>query len=112
MEVEQYLSAIPDGRRERFQSILRTIRSLYPDAVESMKYKMPTYSLGDGWVAVANQKNYISLYTCAPQHIASFQMKHPTIKTGKGCINFRDRDEILIEDIKPVIRSAIEYRHD
>jgi len=48
-----------------------------------MKYKMPTYQVGDGWVAIANQKNYISLYTCGYHHIVGFKNNNPGIKTGK-----------------------------
>jgi len=111
MGVSEYINNIPEKRKIRFQSIITIIKSLYPMAEESMRYKMPTYELGEAWVAVANQKSYISVYTCSAEHIASFKKKHPNLKTGKGCINFRDRDEIPQNDLKAVIKSAIEYRH-
>ena len=111
MSVQDYVGNTPEGRRERLLSIILLIKKLYPDAEESMKYRMPTYSLREGWVAVANQKNYISLYTCSPQHLASFRKAHPGIKTGKGCINFRDKDAMPLDDLQPVIRSAMENRH-
>ncbi len=72
---------------------------------------MPTYEAGEGWVAAANQKNCISLYTCSAEHLESFKRKHPKIKTGKGCINFKDSDDIPINDLIPVIKSAMEFRH-
>lgn len=73
-----------------------------------MKFRMPTYTVGAGWVALANQKNYISLYTCGYHHIEGFKVKHPEIKTGKGCINFRDKDELPINDICEVIQHAVQ----
>ena len=111
MKLEEYLKHIPENRKARFLLILSTIKSLYPQTEESMKYKMPTYMSEDGWVAAANQKNYISVYTCSAEHIKDFKKKHPGIKTGKGCINFKDSDEIPIEDLKPVIKQAMEPRH-
>lgn len=111
MEISDYIASIPENRKERFLSLIDVITSLYPNAIASMKYKMPTYEEGEGWVSVANQKNYISLYTCSSQHLESFKKKHAEIKTGKGCINFRDRDEIPLQDLEPVIKSAIEYSH-
>jgi len=90
-------------------SVHKLILRLYPDAVISMGYKMPTYRLGDGWLALANQKNYISLYTCGASHLVSYKQKHPQQKTGKGCINFRERDEIHHKDLETVIKSAIEF---
>jgi len=83
------------------------IVDLHPTAIVDMKYKMPTYQIGDEWVAIANQKNYVSLYTCEYQHIAAFKEKHPKIKTGKGCINFKPDDVLPIKDLKAVIKHAI-----
>jgi uncharacterized protein YdhG (YjbR/CyaY superfamily) len=107
-DVQAYIDAIPQNRLERFLSIHKLIVQLHPDAIVDMRYKMPTYGVGDGWVALANQKHYISLYTCSAFHLESYQSKHPQQKTGKGCINFRARDEIHYDDLAKVIRHAIE----
>jgi len=77
-----------------------------------MLYKMPTYQVDDGWVAIANQKRYVSLYTCGYHHIADFKAKHPQIKTGKGCINFRQKDELPLDDLKAVVTHAIMHPKD
>ena len=106
-----YLDAIPAGRRARVDALRDLIRRLYPEAEESMDYKMPTFRQGEGWVAVANQKQYVSLYTCAAEHLAPFKKKHPGINTGKGCIRFKDRDELPLDDLEQVITSAMEFRH-
>ncbi len=107
-KIEDYIDTIPESRLDRFMSIHKLIMQLYPDAAVDMRYKMPTYRVGDGWVALANQKNYISLYTCSESHIESYRLKHPQQKTGKGCINFRVRDEIYYEDLEFVIKHAID----
>ena len=107
--IEHYVREIPEDRSDRFHSLHSLIISLYPDAVVDMTYKMPTYKVGEGWVALANQKNYISLYTCGYHHIESFKEKHPNIKTGKGCINFRDKDPLPLKEIEEVVRHAIEH---
>ena len=106
--VDAYIQAIPAQRAERFARLHELILSLYPEAEVDMRYRMPSYRLGDGWVALANQKHYLSLYTCASAHIAEFKASHSDIKTGKGCINFRDRDPLPLEDITKVVRHAIE----
>ena len=106
--IEHYIQSIPEQRRERFISIHKRILKLYPDVVVDMSYSMPTYRYGKGWVALANQKNYISLYTCAESHIEIYKRRHPQQKTGKACINFRARDEIAYDDLEDVIRHALE----
>lgn len=109
-DLEAYLAQIPPQRKPRFDSIMQLIRDLYPQAQLSMRYKMPTFDYAEGWIALANQKSYISLYTCMAQHIAGFRQRHPQIKTGTGCINFRDRDPIPLDDLKAVVESAMEYK--
>jgi uncharacterized protein YdhG (YjbR/CyaY superfamily) len=106
-ELQPYFKNLPKDRLNRLKELHSLILELFPSATTSMKYKMPTYEWQDGWVALANQKNYISLYTCGPQHLASFKKKYPDLKTGKGCINFRDKDEIPYSALKDVITSAI-----
>lgn len=108
-DVEEYIHALPTQRSERFNRIHALIVTLFPAAIVDMSYSMPTYKLGEGWVALANQKQYISLYTCGYHHIEQFRLNHPAIKTGKGCINFRDKDELPMGDIEQVIRHAIEH---
>ena len=107
-KVTDYIQSIPDQRLERYMSIYDLILDLYPDVTVDMSYKMPTFRYGDGWVALANQKNYISLYTCGASHLEPYKKKYPQQKTGKGCINFRAHDEIHLCDLEKVIKHAIE----
>ena len=108
-EVNHYLSAVAEPRKAKVDTLHELILSLYPEASVDLGYKMPTYRVGDGWVALANQKNYVSLYTCGYHHIEAFKKKHPGIRSGKGCLNFRDRDELPLDDLAAVIRHAIEH---
>lgn len=108
-EVEKYLSEIPDERKGIVTELHSMIMGLYPGAEVDMQYKMPTYHFKEGWVAIANQKNYVSLYTCGYRHISKFKEKHPKIKTGKGCINFKLKDPLPIPDLKKVVKHAIEH---
>ena len=108
-EAQAYFAAVPANRKPRIEALHSLILTLFPDAIVDMHYKMPTYRSGDGWVAIANQKNYISLYTCGYHHIEGFKTKHPSIKTGKGCINFKDKDPLPLGDIENVIKHAIEH---
>ena len=106
-DVRKYFDALPDNRKTHVEMLHAAIMACFPKSTLDMKYKMPTYSQGEGWVAIANQKNYVSLYTCSAAHLAEFKIKHPNYKTGKGCINFREKDEIPETDIKDVIKHAI-----
>lgn len=106
-----YLADLPQSRRARIDALVELVLGLYPHAEVSLKYRMPTFETDTGWVALANQKSYVSFYTCSAIHIEGFKATHPGIKTGKGCINFRDRDEIPLSDLEPVVRRAMASDH-
>lgn len=108
-DLEDYFSTVPEHRKSRLNALHTVILKLFPEIDVSMQYKMPTYRFAGGWVACANQKNYISLYTCGYHHIEPFKQQFPDIKTGKGCINFRDKDPFPLEAIGAVIKHAIEH---
>ena len=106
-EVSDYFDKVPEVRKPVVTALHEAIMGAFPEATVDMKYRMPTYWHGAGWVALANQKNYVSLYTCGYHHIRDFKEKHPRIITGKGCINFKETDSIPIEDIRNVVRHAM-----
>mgnify|MGYP001824059942 FL=1 len=104
--VAAYFDAVPEKRRPLVDVLHDLITSLYPSAEISLSWGMPTYRRGDGWVSLANQKRYVSLYTCDAGHLAAFKARHPEIRTGKACINFKSMDEIPA-DTADVIRAAM-----
>ena len=108
-EVQRYMDAVPEDRKQVVGKLHALIIGLYPNAEVDMSYKMPTYKAKGGWVAWANQKRYVSFYTCGPHHIAEFKEKYPDIKTGKGCINFKPTDTIPEAALKQVVKHAIEH---
>ena len=110
--VKEYFEGIPEDRKPGVLTLHETIMEEFPEATVDMKYKMPTYSFKDGWVAIANQKNYVSLYTCGYHHIEGFKERFPKIKTGKGCINFKEKDILPLDEIRMVIRHAILHPKD
>lgn len=101
--IDEYLEGIPPGRRQRVAKLIGSIDSWFPEAAISMKYRMPTFEANRNWVAVANRKSYVSLYTCSEETIQPYIKKHPETKHGKGCLNFRDRDEIDFPDLREVV---------
>ena len=107
-DVQVYFDAVPDERKPVVDKLHELIPGLYTDVAVDMSYRMPTYKAKDGWVALANQKSHVSLYTCGAHHLVAFKARHPKIKTGKGCINFKVTDRIPVQAVKTVIKHAIE----
>ena len=106
--VQQFIASVPTDRRPLFDHLQSFILGLYPQAEVALFYQVPTYRVKSGWVALGYWKEGISLYTNRPNLIAEFKSKYPTIKTGKGSINFKLTDAIPTAALKRVIRHAIE----
>lgn len=106
-EVERYFDAVPADRRSRLRLLHTLIVRRFPDVRIDLRYRMPTYTRNGAWVAIANQKHYVSLYTCDPIHLEAFRRSHPAIKTGKGCINLRDGDVLPRKALVGVIEHAL-----
>ena len=103
---QDYINSLPQQRRERVLALQKMILDVAPDATIDMHYKMPSYHVGDQWVAIASQKFYISLYTCTRENIENFRNACPEIRTGQGGINFKDKDKLAEGAIKEVISAA------
>ena len=87
--------------------LINLILGVFPKAKLSMRYKMPTFETGEGWMSLASQKTYVSVYTCSPDKIAPYLDRHPETRCGKGCLNFRDSDEIDEKTLGLVVRNAL-----
>jgi len=64
LSYEQYLASLPPQRRSEIERVWRVVRQNVPDGyVEEIGPKFLSFKANDDWyVALANQKNYISLY--------------------------------------------------
>jgi hypothetical protein len=72
-----------------------------------MARRMPTYRLGQEWVAWASQRGRLALYTRADERIAGFRARHPEVDAGAGCLRFRDGQRLPLADLAEVVRRAL-----
>ena len=107
--VATYFRSVPEDRKALLRELHDMVLRLYPHVRVDLQYKMPTYHVGEGWVAIANQKHYVSLYTCGYHHIEQFKQRCPQVKTGKGCINLRVKDDIPWPELDYVAKHAIDH---
>jgi uncharacterized protein YdhG (YjbR/CyaY superfamily) len=102
-----YLARVPEARRERALALHALILSLFPQAAVSLAHRMPTYRLGENFVAWASQKGQLSVYACNEESIAGFRARHPEVDAGKGCLRFGDRRRLPLADLAQVVRRAL-----
>ena len=119
--VKEYIASGPEERKEIILYLHDFIQKAAPKLKPHLAYNM----LGYGsfayknykkeiieWpiVALANQKNYVSMYVCAiveGQYIAEkYGKKLGKVSVGRSCIRFKRLEDLNLPVLKKVIREA------
>ena len=86
-DMEQYIAGFPNDVREILTKTRMTIRKAAPDAEETIKYQIPTFTLNGNLIHFAAFKNHIGLYP-APGGIEQFKDALSVYEGGKGSVRF------------------------
>ncbi|HEX9919533.1 MAG TPA: DUF1801 domain-containing protein [Pyrinomonadaceae bacterium] len=112
LSYEQYLDNLPAERRAEIERVWGVVRAHVPDGyTEEVGAKFLSFKAGVDWlVALANQKNYISLYLVPlymfPEVKAKFDAASGgKLKCGKSCINFKRAEELPLGVIGEIVRA-------
>ena len=117
LSYEQFLDGLPPERRGEVERVWRVVREHVPDGYyEEITTKFLTFkAAGEWYVALASQKNYISLYLTPiyvyPELRAKLDAGGKKLKCGKSCINFRRAEELPLDVIGEIVgaNSAADY---
>ncbi|HEY3116345.1 MAG TPA: DUF1801 domain-containing protein [Chloroflexota bacterium] len=102
--VQAYIAAIPESKRSLFDRLQTVILGLYPDADILISYKIPTYKVGPKRVYLGLWKDGVSLHAV---DVEQFKGQHPSIKTGRGSLNFKITDDLPEAAIRDVIQKTL-----
>jgi uncharacterized protein YdhG (YjbR/CyaY superfamily) len=107
-EVDQYLEKLDPQRRAALSQVRSLILETVPDAVETMKYRMPTYGYGEAILcAFASQKHYMSLYLetrIMDRHREELQ----DLDLGKSCIRFKKVEQLPLDRIRTMLEETVQ----
>lgn len=128
--VQEYLDALPEDRKEPMERLRKTLLENLPEGLEEtieygmINYVIPlsTYPAGYhvtegplGFMAIASQKNYISLYQMAiysnPEiekwFVDEYKKRVKTkLDMGKSCIRFKNPKNIPYDLIAELCRKV------
>jgi hypothetical protein len=109
LSYKSYLANIPPERRKEIERVWQVVRENVPAGyTEQITPKFLTYMADGEWfLALANQKNYISLHLCSiyifPELKAKLDNAGKKLKGGKGCINFKRAEDLPLETIAEIV---------
>ena len=85
--IDEYILGFPNDVQEILRQIRMIIRQEAPEAEESIKYQIPTFTLNGNLVHFAAFKEHIGFYP-TPSGTEQFQKELSVYRTGKGSIRF------------------------
>ena len=106
---EKYLNGLPPERRGEIETVWGMVRARMPQGyTEEIGPKFISFKAGAEWyVALANQKNYISLYLIPiylfPELKARLDASGKKLNCGKSCLNFARAEQLPLEVIGDII---------
>lgn len=116
--VTSYLASVPKEHKADVLFLYKFIQKVAPKLKPRFAYNMLGYGsfpyrnyknelLEWPTVALANQKNYISLYVCAVEKGKYIAEKHKKdlgeVKVGKSCISFKKVADLNLVTLKKVL---------
>ncbi len=110
--VDGYINNLTGLRKERAQRVYKIIKGNFPEVVESLRYRIPTFDYQGNWVALANQKNHLSVYFCSEELIRNIKKKYPRLSHGKSCINIKDKNLLPIKELVVSIKKALNMKKE
>lgn len=119
--VKDYIASVPPERRE----LIEFLHAFIQQTVPGLKPHFASNMLGYGsfsyknykkemieWpvIALANQKQYVSLYVCAVvdgTYVAEAHAKElGKVSVGKSCIRFKKIEDLNLDALKKVLKIA------
>jgi uncharacterized protein YdhG (YjbR/CyaY superfamily) len=85
--IDEYIAGFPHDVQEILEKIRTTIRAAAPEADETIKYQIPTFTLKGNLVHFAAFKRHIGFYP-EPTAIEAFKNELSVYEGAKGSVQF------------------------
>lgn len=119
---KEYLDSLQQPRKSELKALDKLIRKAAPKfkrfimsgmlAYGKFHYKYASGREGD-WavIALASQKNYISLYVCATdgkKYLAEgYKKALPKASIGKSCVRFKKIEDVDLNVVEKMLKKAV-----
>lgn len=114
----EYIDSLEGERKAAIETLDSLILKTVPNLQPYVQYGMLGYGnyhfvyasgreIDSPVIALASQKNYISLYTCMSEDdlyvLEHYKDKLPKANIGKGCIRFKKLEDVDLDVIKEIL---------
>jgi len=104
--IDEYIAGFPYDVQEILEKIRMTIREAAPDAEETIKYQIPTFTLKGNLVHFGAFKKHIGFYP-TPAGIEEFENELAVYEGAKGSVKFPLDKPIPFELISRIVKFRV-----
>jgi uncharacterized protein YdhG (YjbR/CyaY superfamily) len=104
--IDEYIASAPKEIRKILEELRATIKKAAPDAEETIKYAIPTFTLKGNLVHFAAYKNHIGFYP-APSGLDAFKKELAGYKGSKGAVQFPLDQPIPLELVTKIVKFRV-----
>jgi uncharacterized protein YdhG (YjbR/CyaY superfamily) len=105
--IDEYIKGFPPGIQKLLKEVRSTIKTAAPEAEETIKYAMPTFTLNGGnLVHFAAFKNHIGFYP-TPNGIEAFEKELSAYKGAKGSVQFPLDQPMPLQLISKIVKFRV-----
>jgi uncharacterized protein YdhG (YjbR/CyaY superfamily) len=105
-DIDAYIADSPEEVRGLLEQVRAAIRRAAPNAAEAIKYRIPTFVLGENLVHFAAFKNHIGFYPTS-SGIAAFTKQLAGYKSAKGSVQFPMDEPMPLALIERIVRFRV-----
>ncbi|MEK6323867.1 MAG: DUF1801 domain-containing protein [Acidobacteriota bacterium] len=105
-DIDEYIAGFPSDVQEILEKIRMTIRKAAPNAEETIKYQMPTFTLNGNLVHFAAFKKHIGFYP-APRGIEKFKDELSVYEGAKSSVRFPLDKPIPFDLISKIVKFRV-----
>ncbi len=107
--VDEYLATLSEESQIVLRNLRQTIRSIVPDAVETISYRIPTVKYrGRPLVAFSAAKNHLSFHVMSPSVLEEHRADLVAYGTTDATIHFTPARPLPRSLLEKLIRARIE----
>ena len=105
--IDEYIAAFPPAVQQILQQVRMTIRKAAPDAVEALKYGIPTFVSGENLVHFGGFKTHVGFYP-SPSGIEKFKKELSPYEGAKGSVQFPLDKRMPLALITRIVKFRVE----
>lgn len=105
-DIDEYIAGFPSDVQKLLEKLRTTIKKAAPEAEETIKYRMPTFTLNGNLVYFAAFKNHIGFYP-APREVEEFKKELSAYAGTKSSLSLPLDKPIPVKLISRIVKFRV-----